>query len=71
MTAQIMESLEKTNKVYYDWNDLWDYEMYHEQECKKLGKYFQFKEEEPWIDYKSWDIKKTGGFIFGMIGAKN
>lgn len=64
-----MANLNKKNKVYYDQNDLWDYEIHTEQECRQLKKMFEFK-SDPEIDYKAWEIKKSGGFLFG-IGAKN
>lgn len=64
-----MASLVKKDKVFYDRDDLWDYQMYTEQECRRIQKVFEFK-SDPEIDYKSWQIKKTGGFLFG-IGSKN
>lgn len=70
MTSCIMQGIEKKQKVFYDYNDVWDYEINDQQQCKKLNKYFDFN-ISPEIDYKGWDIKKSGGFIFGMIGATN
>lgn len=64
-----MDGLQKKEKVFYEGGDLWDYEINTEQECKKISPFFKFH-AQPEIDYKSWDIKKTGGFLFG-IGAKN
>ena len=69
MTSKIMQSLVRKEKVFYEGGELWDFEMKSEQQCKKIPRFFNFK-SEPEIDYKSWDIKKTGGFIFG-IGSKN
>ncbi len=64
-----MANLLKKDKVFYDRDDLWDYEIHTEQECRKIKKAFEFK-SDPEIDYKAWEIKKTGGFLFG-IGSKN
>lgn len=69
MTSKIMESIQQKEKVYYDRDDLWDYEMRTEQECKKINRFFEFK-CDPEIDHKGWEVKKTGGLFFG-IGAKN
>ena len=45
MTSRIMESVIKKEKVYYEGEDLWDYEIHTEQECKKIEKFFKFKAE--------------------------
>ena len=31
MTSKIMKGIQKKEKVLYDWNDLWDYEIHDEQ----------------------------------------
>ena len=67
--SRIMDEVKRKEKVYYDRDELWDYEIETEQECKKIKPFFHFT-NQPEIDYKSWDIKKSGGFLFG-IGAKN
>lgn len=36
MTSRIMESIQKKQKVYYGKAELWDYQIYTEQECKKI-----------------------------------
>lgn len=77
MTSKIMETVLKKNKVSYVWHTfywqdrdgLWDYEIYTSHQCKKAERKFYFK-GSPEIDYKSWDIKKKGGFLFGL-GATN
>lgn len=69
MTNRIMQSIAKKDKVMYDRDGLWDYEIHTTQQCRKIDRVFEFK-SDPEIDYKAWEVKKTGGFVFG-IGAKN